>query len=110
MKGFKKKGTANALIGLVVAATVIGIMAIFGIVIQAKLYSQTESTLDAITNNTVKEAAKATAVGTFELQKQNVEFLPTVFLALFFIIILGALFSILAMMNRTNVGGGSQFM
>ena len=112
MKGFKKKGQANALMSLVVAAVVIGIVVIFGVVISGKLYQQSETVLDSITNETVKEAAKQTAVATFDLQKQNTQLLPTVFLALFFIIILGALFGIMSMMNRANSGGGggNQFL
>jgi hypothetical protein len=104
-KLFNKKGQAgyasSQMIVLIVGVGVAILVLIFVSVLGGQTYQLSEAKIDAITNTTVRDAVKASAVNGFDALEQTSSYMPLVVLAA----IIGLVLTIV--LGFTQFGGGS---
>ena len=113
MKGYKKNGfvqqAAGSIIALAISAGVLTLVLIFVPVLGGQTFQLSESKINAISNTTVQQKVKDTAISGFDVMKQTGDFSPIVFLALMIVVVLAVILSIqgLAGGGYGGRGGGA---
>lgn len=105
----KKKGQAlpiGALLLLIVGMSVAGMISMFTNVLNGKIYQQMEDDIDSISNATVRESVKASAIATFEGTQQLAELQPILALAFATVLVIVAIVGVLSVTQAVGVGGG----
>jgi hypothetical protein len=111
---FKKKGNVQvavaALMITFIGLVVITMFLIMGNVLSAKVYSQFEDDITAISNTNIKNAVNEGVIFGFQGTRDTAELLPT-FGAITIIIVLFGMFMgfILPMMGSFGIGGGGGY-
>ncbi len=91
LRGNQEANTAAAVfavIMLIVGFAVAGLLYVFTSVLGGQTYQLVEGDIDAITNETIKDAIKAGIVSNFEAQQQIGDYMPIMALAIIITIVI----------------------
>ena len=101
-KGFVQD-SVNAMLVLFIGIAVVGMIMIVSANLSAKVYSQFEDDINAITNDDVKDAVESSSLSGFTAMKDTSDFLPVVAIVVVVAIIITIFISVF---YRGTVGGG----
>lgn len=109
-KLFSKKGQAmnmSFVLSFVVIMGVATVLTVLTSVISAKTYSISQSDLAAITDAGISGYVNDTIEAGFEAAKTGNEFLPIMYIGFVMAIVIGLIFSVMAVTTMGGRGGGS---
>lgn len=105
-KGQVAAGAVSSIIVLMVGMVIVAIVTVFGGAIAGTAYQVSETQIDAITNTTVKEYIKDSAIESFKSMKQTSTYTPLVFLGVVVFIVLSLVVGLMAFTGGGMGGGG----